>query len=138
MRRENDQTRAARPAAPGEVLRVVAALVAMIVTVVLPRLVHRPALAVPVARATVALAAAAWRQRVRADVDPEALRAAVLALRDALLAVVAAGEGELRGVASPVSPPVRATGAGGSGLGASRDPRAAMRARDGPPMLQPA
>lgn len=72
---------------PLEVLRLVAGLVAAIFAQVLPALVHRPDLRMPLLRATRALASAGWAYAWGRDRD--ALRAATLALIEVLRAVVA-------------------------------------------------
>ena len=127
--------------APQGALRLVASIIALAFAELLPALRRRPDLAVPLLAALRALGAAAWGCRPRASgrVAPErvaALRAAVLRLRDLLVAVAADGgwgEGATRG---PAPAP---DGAGRAPRALSPGPRFAglALARDGPPPLFP-
>ena len=121
-----DHDRTAQTVPAGDVLRLVVSLVAALLTVILPSIVRRPALAIPVLRATRALATAAWRHARTPGGDHAGLRAAALALRDALLAVVAA---DARCAGVGFGPPPRVAHVL-SGMLAARLPDA--RPRDGP------
>ena len=117
-------------------LRLALSLVALVCTQVLPLVVYRPDLRGPLLLALRALAVAAWRQAPLGGRDElsrrRALRTAVLALQDALLAVVEAEDDRAAPHAVPAPsdlPPGRRVDR------ASRfgRPRAAL-ARDGPPV----
>ena len=113
------------PLPPLAVLRIVAGLVGMIFAQLLPALARRPDLRMPLARATRALAAAAWAYALRRDGAHLKLRSAVLALRDVLLRIVAEDDAALR---APV--PARAAARHLANLAAAAAP--GPRARDGP------
>ena len=141
MRRDAAPDILPEPGAFALALRMIASLVLLLTTEVLPRWRHRPAEAAAVARAMGGLLAAAWTQlRMPDGVDDEArldaLHDAVLALRDALLDLTAEARaegrraGRLRLRPPPARPSMRRRLA--SSLPARRRDRPRPRARDGP------
>lgn len=118
------------PATPMAAWRLVVALVAMIWRYVLPVWRTHPRECVAVAVAAHRLVAAAWRCR-RAGGDEAArvaLRAAALALHDALAALVALEEMAAQGRGAAVEPSATSLG-----LGLMVAFARFVRARDGPP-----
>ena len=123
------------PLPPLAVLRIVAGLVGVILAQLLPALVRRPDLRMPLLRATRALAAAGGAYALKRDGAALKLRAAVLALRDVLLAIVEEDEGWPSPAPSPRT--VRARLSASRTFVATRS--ALVRARDGPhPARKPA
>ena len=113
------------PLPPPAVLRIVTGLVGMIFAQLLPALVRRPDLRMPLIRATRALAATGWVYALKREGAHRQLRAAVLALRDVLLQIVEENDDVLRAPA-----PARAAARWLSDPATVPSPR--PRARDGP------
>ena len=115
------------PLPPLAALRIVAWVVATLFAQVLPLLVRRPDLRVPLLRATRALAAAGWAY-ARGE-DRHALAAAVLALRKVLRRVIDEGCAPVGSVAPRVMQEARL-------MPCAAAPAPTCRARDGPAAFQ--
>ena len=136
MSHDANQCRHAERPAPG-VLAMVASLIAITFAQVLPALRRRPDLALPLLAALRALAVAAWGcRRMGAGHVPaarmDALRAAVLRLRDVLTAVVV-DDGWGESGADHACAPERAPRAPQAAPTVPPPVRSAL-ARDGPPL----